>query len=116
MEDLQNALQRILSDPAQMNQIMALAGSLGIGPQQEGSGSPASSEVEESSPPPAGPDPALLQLASRLGSLQGPEEQVFQALRPIMSQQGQGKVDRAIRAARLSRVAGMLLKQGPDHV
>jgi hypothetical protein len=51
----------------------------------------------------------------RLSQMHGSEERVFSALRPTLSEQGQRKVDRALRAARLSRLAGLLLNGG-SHV
>ena len=47
----------------------------------------------------------------RLAQMHGSEERVFSALRPTLSEQGQRKADRALRAARLSRLAGLLLNE-----
>ena len=51
-------------------------------------------------------------LISRLGTLSGSEVRVFSALRPGLSARGREKADRALTAARLSRLAGMLLASG----
>ena len=146
MEELQNALQSILSDPEQMNRVAALAESLGLKPPSSAppAGPPAgqaepclgqsregseesdpqftprhSERSEESvSPPyrkaasselPGGID--FPQLMSRLSAMQGSEDRVFAALRSSLSPAGQGKADRALRAAKLSRLAGQFLRR-----
>ena len=166
MEDLQEALQSILSDPEQMARVAALAESLGLKPpdgeatgngqqatgETGGStagaaaaspacrgGGPASRPVEGFRPPEA-PYPGeaspschserseesvfssfpsfgaagmdLAGLLSRLSAMKGSEDRVLSALRSALDPGGQARVDRALRAARLSRLAGSLLKQG----
>lgn len=49
-------------------------------------------------------------LMSRLSSLNGSEDRVLNALRPGLDAAGQGRVDRALRAAKLSRLAAQLLR------
>lgn len=105
MEDLQAAIQGVLSDPAQMAQLQAMAQALGMQGGQDAA--PA--------PPTEAPDGQVLALMGRLSQMHGSEERVFSALRPTLSEQGQRKVDRALRAARLSRLAGLLLSGG-SHV
>ncbi len=115
MEDLQSILQSVLSDPAQMAQVASLAQSLGLGSPPNGE-SPASDGTQASSP---APDlGALTQLAGAAAALQGAEDEVFRALRPSLSQKGQAKLDRASRAAKLSRLLGRCLrgKDGDGNV
>lgn len=57
-----------------------------------------------------GMDPGALM--GRLAALNGAEDRILGALRPALSPAGQGKVDRALRAAKLSRLAGQFLAQG----
>ena len=109
MEDLQAAIQGVLSDPAQMAQLQAMAQALGMQGGQEAASAP------PPEPPPEAPDGQVLALMGRLSQMHGSEERVFSALRPTLSEQGQHKVDRALRAARLSRLAGLLLSGG-SHV
>ena len=141
MEDLQSALQSILSDPAQMNRVAALAESLGLKPPagegaaagtgySEGSGEPASAPYpphserseESASPSPQG-IPSVLngldvsRLMAQLSAMTGTEDRVLGALRPSLSPEGQNKADRALRAAKLSRLAGQFLSRGREgHV
>lgn len=105
MSELEEKLQSVLSDPQQMSQIMALAQSLGASlPQQ----------TEEPQSAPQGAAEALhnpmLQLLGTAGPGSGKEARLFDALRPIVSERGQSSVDRAIRAARLSRLAALAVK------
>ena len=49
--------------------------------------------------------------------MQGTEDRVFASLRPSLSPTGQGKADRASRAAKLARLAGRFLtRQRDGHV
>ena len=121
MEDLQGALQSILSDPEQMEQIMAMANALGLRPPvssaegREQGGAPPAAETQGGNPSGGAPiDPAVLRLLGGIGDLHGPEAGVLNALRPVLSDPS--RVDRALRAARLSRLAGQLLRERTGHV
>ena len=146
MEDLQSTLQSILSDPEQMRRIAAMAESLGLKPpdaapstghpeqstgsvpssghterseesvsQSNGMPFPRHSERSEESVPFAVPD--LSALMSSLSAMQGTEDRVFSALRPSLSPAGQGKADRAVRAAKLTKLASRFLtRQRDGHV
>ena len=159
MEDLQATLQSVLSDPAQMAQIAALAESLGLKPPeqqatgngQQAAGSPVAAAIGRQAPSrpgeatgngqqakdrPAGaaigrpPEAAassmsipnlegldLGKLMAGLSAMQGREDRVLGALRPSLAPTGQAKADRALRAAKLARLAGQLLRHGREgHV
>lgn len=130
MEDLQNTVRSILSDPARMAQVAALAESLGLKPPEEGPDGDTMqkgrSERGEAfaappvPPPSAQPGPELPELGRLIGLLSassGAEEQVLNALRPSLSPEGRGRVERALRAAKLSRLAGQFLAgRGEAHV
>lgn len=123
MEELQSALRSILSDPEQMARVAALAESLGLkqGPSEEtppdqprpAPDSGQSERSEEAAPagsPPLGVNASdLAGLMSGLSSLNGSEDRLLNALRPGLSAEGQSRIDRALRAAKLSRLAGRLL-------
>ena len=53
----------------------------------------------------------LGKLMGALSAMQGTEDRVLNALRPSLSQEGQSRVDRALRAAKLSRLAGQFLSR-----
>lgn len=130
MEDLQAAIQNVLADPAQMAQLQAMAAALGLqdaaqGTSESAQGSAESTKAADSDgkgavTAAAGPgaeaqpvpDARLMGLISRLGTLSGSEVRVFSALRPGLSARGREKADRALTAARLSRLAGLLLASG----
>lgn len=114
-----------------MSQIMALAQSLGKSdPKEREEASPA----PPSDPPPApeaepgedllgGIDPQMLDLGMRLlGEYQRQDEKgaaLIQALRPFLREERQAKLDKAVRIAKLSRVARVALRSlggGEGHV
>ena len=127
MEDLQDALQSILSDPEQMARVAALAESLGLNPpngEATGNRQRATGEERDSyvgaviGRPPEAEAPETrndLNLEKAMGILSassGGEARVLSALRPTLGPEGQSRVDRALRAAKLSRLAGALLTRG----
>lgn len=100
MDELSEQIGRILSDPEQMAQLSSLAESLGL------SQSAAQNGEENAS------DAALLQkLLPQLMQQSSREAQLFEALRPFLSEKHRQRVDRAIRAARLSRLAKAAVQQ-----
>ncbi len=132
MAGFEEALGSILSDPGAMDQIMALAKSLGAGRegQREEEGPSAREEPPAAPAPEGGPpalDPQLMGLAMEVmgeyAAGGGEGEALLQALRPFLSAKRAKKVDRAIQAARLShavRAAWRLMKarreEEEDHV
>ena len=131
MEDLQDALQSILSDPEQMARVAALAESLGLKPPDAQPNGETSQNChskpcpeqgrrgsEESVPPSpfTGSDGINLgQVMKLLSASSGSEIKVLSALRSTMDPEGQTRVDRALRAAKLSRLAGTLLTQRREN-
>lgn len=127
MEDLQSTLQSILSDPEQMQRIAAMAESLGLKPPDAASPASQSEHSEEAVPHPGASarseesvlpgSPDLSKLMSGLSAMHGTEDRVFAALRPSLSPAGQTKADRAVRAAKLAKLAGRFLsRQRSSHV
>ena len=106
MEQMEEKLGAILNNPQLMGQIMSMAQSLGHSvPQQE------------SSLPPEFPnfDPALL---AKLGSLAGQgivdqnQQALLTALHPYLSNRKLSKLEKAMRAAKMARMASAFLGQG----
>lgn len=109
MEDLQQLLQNVLQDPAQMEQVAAAARALGLQPPE----APPQDRERTGTASAASPLPdpmAAAGLIGRLGELRGNEGQVFAALKGSVSPGGRGKLDRALRAAALSRLLGRYLR------
>lgn len=107
MDDLQEKLNGILSDPQTMQRIMSMAQQLGSQPP------PAAPEQ----PSPEGsflPDPSMLQkLASLAGqsTIDRDQQGLLRALGPYLSRHRLVKLERAMRAARMASMATNLLGQ-----
>ena len=106
MDELESKLSAILSNPEAMEKIMSLAQSLGAsapvkepqGKHSEGTGA-------------FMPDLSMLQKVSSIASQTGidPDQQnLIGALRPYLSSSRIGKLERAMRAAKMASMAGIL--------
>ncbi|MGX8698386.1 MAG: hypothetical protein ACSW8F_00470 [bacterium] len=105
MGELDGMLSQLLSDPAQMQRIMGLARELSeSAPQEE----PQEKPTEE--PPLL--DPALLPRLMKLlrGVNEGDDKRALvEALKPYVAEEHRGDLDRAIKIARLARVAKLAM-------
>ena len=103
MAEMDDKLGAILNNPAMMQQIMAMAQTLG-----------------QQAPPPKsepipGPDPAMLQNIMQLSTQTGidaNQQNLLSALNPYLPQPRLQKLEKAMRAAKLARVASTFLNQG----
>ena len=100
--DFEQKLGAILSNPEMMRQIQAMAGALG-----------------QSSPPPEEKqpdfDPKILQAVTGLAGQTGidqNQQNLLSALSPYMSRDKVSKLENAMRAARLARLASGFLSSG----
>ena len=102
MGELEEQINRILSDPGQMEKLTGLASLLMGGEGETAAPSPA-----------AGLDPGLLQkLGGALGGGEaGREAALLEAMRPWLSQKRQHKMDRALKLAKMARLARLALDQ-----
>ena len=106
MENLEEALSAILSDPDTMQKIQAIAGSLG---QKE----PSAGAAPEQQPPL--PDFSGLQGLSKLASGAGVDQEqraLLKALSPYLSRDRVAKLENAMRAAKMARLASSFLGNG----
>ena len=93
MEDLEDKLLGILNNPQMMEQVMATAKSLGLS--------------EEGSPP--------SELLQKVGG-DGRQEALIRALEPYLKPNRRKKLERAMRLAQLSHLAGFALQSdGGEH-
>ena len=102
MEDLQNQLGAIMSDPAMMEKLMAMAQSLGGSQQQQ--------PPEKPDLPPF--DPAMLQRLTGIMGQSGidPHQKgLLSALRPYLSCHRIDKLEKAMRAAKMAKLASVFL-------
>lgn len=111
MEDLESAISQILRDPESMSQILSLAKSFGVtppGPQQEQQEQQDAPQQMKQSVESA--LPAMAELIRQAGSVDPREVQLLNALKPYCSEDRCRRIDRALRAARLSQIAGAALR------
>ena len=104
MDDFEQKLNQVLSDPESMQKIFSIAQSLGAG-------MPATSETKEEVPAADTsllPDLSMLSTIGKLMQSQGPtnrQTELFNALRPFLRPERQQSLDRALRMAKLSHLA-----------
>ena len=108
MEDLESTISQILGNPESMAQIMSLAKSLGVTPPQE-DGPPQESPPQDT---PVSDDSLqmMMELVQQFGATDQREAQLLRALKPYFSQDRQQRIDRALRIAKLSKIAGATLR------
>lgn len=112
MAEMEEKLGAILKDPQMMQQIMAMARSINQ-PQKEEQ--PANGEKECQSPSLPALDPALVgKLAGLLGQsgIDRDQRTLLRALTPYLSNERIGKLEKAMQAAKLARMASVFLSQG----
>lgn len=109
MEDLEKKLDSVLSDPQMMQKIMTLAQSLGGQSSSDPTPSPSRPD-----PLPA-LDPGMLQKLSgfaRQSGIDQEQQALLRALGPYLSRQRLEKLEKAMRAAKMARLASGLLGSG----
>ena len=115
MDELERALRAVLDDPAQLQELRELAGSMGFSvPQAQRAPVPDPPESEpkpvqavfQQQPRPA-PAAAMLRQAGKMDKRQ---EALLLALKPFLRKERQEKIDRALHAARLASLASLALK------
>ena len=107
MEDLQSQMNAILSDPAAMEKIMAMAQSLG-------QPTPEAPPVQESPPMPDIDIGMIQKLAGFAGqsNIDQHQRNLLHALSPYLSGERVSKLEKAMRAAKMARMATSVLGQG----
>lgn len=105
MDQMEDKLGAILNNPQLMGQIMSMAQSLGQSP------------ADQESSPPSQPnfDPAILAKLGSLagqGQMDGNQQALLTALHPYLSRRKVDKLERAMRAAKMARMASSFLGQG----
>ena len=112
MEAMEEKLSAILSNPEMMQQIMSLAQSLG---SDNGTQVHTHAQPENASPPPPIPDLSGLQQLSGLAgksSIDANQKQLLSALSPYLSTDRVTKLENAMRAAKLAKLASAFLGNG----
>ena len=104
MDDLENKLGQILSNPQMMQQIMGLAQSLG-----QASGNTGAND------PPSVPDLSAMQAISGVlsqSNVDAQQQNLLRALTPYLTQERIQKLEKAMRAAKLAKMASAFLENG----
>lgn len=107
MDDLSQKLSAMLSDPQTMEKVIAMAQSLG-------NQAPAPASPPKNDPPPD-IDLGMLQKISglaRQSTIDNDQRQLLRALGPYLSRERIGKLERAMRAAKMARMASGFLNAG----
>ena len=110
MSSLEETLSQVLGNPQMMQQIMTLAQSLGQ--QDQSASSPSQSPLSPSPPPPVFPDGATVQKLVGLAGMTGvdkDQQALLRALGPYISRERRGKLERAMRAAKMAAAASEML-------
>lgn len=105
-QNLEDKLNTILSDPGMMQKIQAMAQSLGQS---------AAKTPQEESPSAPGIDLDMLQKISSLGgqtAIDNNQKALLCALSPYLSQSKVSKLEKAMRAAKMARMASGFLGNG----
>ena len=106
MSELEEKLGTILSNPQLMQQIASMAQALGQ-PAREKAASPPPAAT-----PPALPDPAMLQNLSgfmQAGHIDQEQQALLKALGPYLTSRRIRKLENAMRAAKMARLAAATL-------
>lgn len=113
MDEMEEKLGSILSNPQMMQQIMSLAQTLGTNTsEKESVPQQTPSEASVSIPQ---IDPSMLQKLSGFAnqnSITREEQALLSALRPYLSRDRVLKLERAMRAEKMARLASSFLSQG----
>ena len=117
---LEQQIGAILQDPQQLQKVFALAQSLGLSPPQPSTPEPpaepsltaaaAQPSFSQNAPPQSAVSDALSDLLQKAGQLDRRQENLLNALKPFLRPDRREKIDRAMQAARISRLAGAALR------
>lgn len=112
MDELESKLNAILSNPEMMEKVKSLAQNMGISsPPKEPEGQRGESPAFNL------PDLSMLQKISSMASqtrIDPDQQNLIGALRPYLSPSRIGKLERAMRAAKMASMAGILTGKSPS--
>ncbi len=109
MDELEQKLGAVLNNPQLMQQIMSMAQAMGSQPPQT---EPQKQPEQQAMP---AIDPGMLtRLAglSRQSSIDRDQQALLKALNPYLSKDRIGRLERAMRAAKMAKLAGSFLGSG----
>ena len=109
MEDIQSQMNAILSDPEMMQKLQTMAQSLNLSPGQPNAADAAGADA------PPGIDIAMLQKLSgfaRQSNIDNNQQTLLSALSPYLSRGRLDKLEKAMRAAKMARMASVFINSG----
>ncbi len=104
MSDWEQQLNSILGDPAQMSRIADLARSLMGG---------ADGDAPDPEEPPAGGLASLVRSVMNSGDDRA--QTLLEAMKPWLSEKRRAKIDRAVKIARMAKLAELAMAEGDGH-
>lgn len=113
MEEMEEKLGAILNNPQLMQQVMAMAQSLNQSPSQQTEKD--SQKHNDHNPFPPDIDLSMIQKLSGIAGQSGIDREqkaLLNALGPYLSRQRVEKLERAMRAAKMARMASAFIGQG----
>ena len=111
MSEMEEKLGAILSNPQMMQQIMSMAQAMSP-PSEQPQGNP---EAPPEPAPPALPDFSVMQKlagATRQSGIDKNQQALLRALSPYISRERSAKLEKAMRAAKMARLASAFLNAG----
>lgn len=118
MDDLMGKIQEVLSDEESMKQLTELASSLLSSPECEGTGTERESAGEEKKEDDSGGGTdfdfsKLLMMGQVMNSVSGDKNaELLLALKPLLKEERQAKVDKAVKMLKLFAVFNVLKESG----
>ena len=107
MDNIEEKILDVINDPEKLEQIMGIAKGLGFTPPENDV-----SQEQHISTPPLEPFLNLLQA----NHPDGKQEALFQALMPYLRPSRQKKLQRALKVAKISQLAGFALKNYAEEL
>lgn len=115
MGEMEDKLSAILNNPQMMSQIMSMAQAMGANSSNDAPPPPQPSAPKPPAPGPSLPiDPMTLQKLSGFasqGAINKEQQALLKALSPFLQKDRLGKLERAMRAAKIARFASSALGQ-----
>ena len=115
MSEMEEKLGAILSNPQMMQQIMSMAQAMSPPPEPQGRPEQPPEPAPPASAPPALPDFSVLQkraLMTRQSGIDKNQQALLRALSPYISRERSAKLEKAMRAAKMARLASAFLNAG----
>lgn len=115
MGEMEDKLSAILNNPQMMSQIMSMAQAMGANSSNDAPPQPQPSAPKPPAPAPSlSIDPMMLQKLSGFagqGAINKEQQALLKALSPFLQKDRLGKLERAMRAAKIARFASSALGQ-----